>query len=136
MNEIFLIPSSSSYFHSSARVKSRFLISLYDTLPITGDWLSSRPLYQLSSNVQPELYYNLGVTLLHMNKPDKAFDFLLEVLQVHSMNPRLWLRLAECCIAVHKSVSKNKFKHCLQCNVKAIYVRSCKWRLVSHNRSP
>lgn len=73
----------------------------------SGDWLSSRPLYQLSSNVQPELYYNLGVTLLHMNKPDKAFDFLLEVLQVHSMNPRLWLRLAECCIAVHKSGLKD-----------------------------
>lgn len=64
--------------------------------------LSHQPLYQLSSNVQPELYYNLGVTLLHMNKPDKAFDFLLEVLQVHPMNPRLWLRLAECCITVHK----------------------------------
>lgn len=70
-----------------------------------GDWLSSRPLYQLSSNVRIELYYNLGVTLLHMNKPEKAFDFLLEVLQVHSTNPRLWLRLAECCVAVHKAVS-------------------------------
>ncbi|CAL4132768.1 unnamed protein product, partial [Meganyctiphanes norvegica] len=71
--------------------------------PSQEEPLSHRSLYQLGSNVKPELYYNLGITLLHMNKPDKAFDFLLEVLQVHPRNPRLWLRLAECCIQVHKN---------------------------------
>lgn len=84
------------------RQKSAGILHILTT--VTEEVLSHQPLYQLSSNVQPELYYNLGVTLLHMNKPDKAFDFLLEVLQVHPMNPRLWLRLAECCITVHKLV--------------------------------
>ncbi|XP_076034064.1 CCR4-NOT transcription complex subunit 10 isoform X2 [Oratosquilla oratoria] len=65
---------------------------------------SNRPLYQLGSRVKWEIYYNLGITLLHMNKPDRAFTFLMEVIKVHTCNPRLWLRIAECCIAQHKMV--------------------------------
>ena len=37
-----------------------------------------------------------------MNKPSRAFEFLLDVVQAYPNNPRLWLRLAECCIFVHK----------------------------------
>ena len=34
-----------------------------------------------------------------------AFDSLLEVVQVNHTNPRLWLRLAEACIAAQTQVA-------------------------------
>jgi hypothetical protein len=49
--------------------------------------------------------YNLGVSLLHAGRPIQAFDCLTEAVQVYHMNPRLWLRLAECCVMAHKAVS-------------------------------
>ena len=56
----------------------------------------------------PDLYYalvyNAGVQTLHTGQPQAAFDLLLEVVQVCPANPRLWLRLAECCIMCHKQV--------------------------------
>ena len=70
--------------------------------PQPSEPLSNRTLYQVGCIVGPELCYNLGVTLLHMNKPNRAFEFLLDVLQAYPSNPRLWLRLAECCIFSHK----------------------------------
>ena len=68
----------------------------------------TKNLYSNESEVGLQLCYNLGVTLLYMNKPAQAFDFLVEVVKTQSMNPRLWLRLAECCIRVHKQVSMNE----------------------------
>ncbi|PIK61951.1 putative CCR4-NOT transcription complex subunit 10 [Apostichopus japonicus] len=49
-----------------------------------------------------ELLYNAGIQLLHAGRPLAAFDSLIETVQVYSTNPRLWLRLAECCIAAHQ----------------------------------
>lgn len=49
--------------------------------------------------------FNLGVCLLHSGKPLQAFDCLTEAVQIFHTNPRLWLRLAECCIMAHKAVS-------------------------------
>lgn len=49
--------------------------------------------------------FNLGINLLHARKPEEAFDCLIEAVQTYHMNPRLWLRLAECCIMTHKKVS-------------------------------
>lgn len=49
--------------------------------------------------------FNLGISLLHARKPEEAFDCLIEAVQTYHMNPRLWLRLAECCIMTHKKVS-------------------------------
>uniref|UniRef100_A0A1B6E480 CCR4-NOT transcription complex subunit 10 n=1 Tax=Clastoptera arizonana TaxID=38151 RepID=A0A1B6E480_9HEMI len=63
---------------------------------------SRRPLYAIGGNKAPQLMYNIGVVLLHGGKPLQAFDCLTEAVQVYHMNPRLWLRLAECCIMVHK----------------------------------
>ncbi|KAK6623980.1 hypothetical protein RUM44_010837 [Polyplax serrata] len=77
--------------------------------PEPPDELSNRPLYTLSSNKITELMYNLGVTLLHAGKPTKAFDCLTEAVQVYHMNPRLWLRMAECCIMAHKSNNDEDF---------------------------
>lgn len=65
--------------------------------------LSGRPLSTLGISRHFELFYNIGIQLLHCRKPHEAFDCLIETVQMFKINPRLWLRLAECCIMVHKS---------------------------------
>lgn len=49
-----------------------------------------------------ELLYNMGVQLLHCGKIQAAFDCLIQAVQVYQTNPRLWLRLAECCITNYR----------------------------------
>lgn len=63
---------------------------------------TSRPLHTMGFSRHYELLYNAGIQLLHAGRPLAAFDCLIETVQVYSMNPRLWLRLAECCIAANK----------------------------------
>ncbi|GFG36368.1 hypothetical protein Cfor_01996 [Coptotermes formosanus] len=70
---------------------------------------SGRPLYTLGSSKSYELMYNLGVSLLHAGRPVQAFDCLIEAVQVYHMNPRLWLRLAECCVMAHKADNESDF---------------------------
>ncbi len=72
---------------------------------ILGDPLSNRPLLTIGTNYKYELLYNTGVTLLYARKPSDAFDCLIEAVQLHHRDPLVWLRLAECCIQVHKPVS-------------------------------
>ncbi|XP_077982183.1 CCR4-NOT transcription complex subunit 10-like [Glandiceps talaboti] len=64
--------------------------------------LSGRPLCTLAINKRYELLHNSGITLLHAGRPLAAFDCLIEAVQVYHSNARLWLRLAECCIAANK----------------------------------
>ena len=71
--------------------------------------LSGRPLSVLGVNCRHVLLYNLGLQQLYSNQPAAAFDSLLEVLQVYHANPRLWLRLAEACIAAHAKVTPLSF---------------------------
>ncbi|XP_071824132.1 CCR4-NOT transcription complex subunit 10-like isoform X2 [Apostichopus japonicus] len=63
---------------------------------------TSRPLHTMGFSRHYELLYNAGIQLLHAGRPLAAFDSLIETVQVYSTNPRLWLRLAECCIAAHQ----------------------------------
>lgn len=58
----------------------------------------------LGVNCRHLLLYNLGLQQLCAGHPLSAFDSLLEVVQVYHANPRLWLRLAEACIAAHNTV--------------------------------
>lgn len=67
-----------------------------------SDPLSSQPLYTLGGNKHYELMYSLGVSLLYAGKAAKAFDCFTEVAQKKNNNPKLWLRMAECCIYSHK----------------------------------
>ena len=67
--------------------------------------LSGRPLHVLGVNCRHILLYNLGLQQLFLGKPLLAFESLLEAVQVYHSNPRLWLRLAEACIATHCVVS-------------------------------
>ncbi|XP_073243315.1 CCR4-NOT transcription complex subunit 10-like isoform X3 [Porites lutea] len=60
--------------------------------------LSSRPLVSLGVSHRHEILYNLGIQLLFSGRPVVAFDCLVEAVQIYHTNPRLWLRLAECCI--------------------------------------
>lgn len=60
--------------------------------------VSSRSLVTLGVSRRHEILYNLGIQLLFSGRPAVAFDCLVEAVQIYHTNPRLWLRLAECCI--------------------------------------
>lgn len=62
------------------------------------------PMCALLANKRYELLYNCGIQLLHIGRPLAAFECLMEAVQVYHSNPRLWLRLAECCITANKGV--------------------------------
>lgn len=64
--------------------------------------LSVRPLPTMNLTPRYHLLYNLGIQYLHIGYADKAFDCLIEVVRIYHVNPRLWLRLAECCIQFTK----------------------------------
>ncbi|KAK2146588.1 hypothetical protein LSH36_595g00023 [Paralvinella palmiformis] len=73
----------------------------YNTVDPTKT-LSGRPIYTIAVSRHYELLYNMGVQLLHCGKPTAAFDCLIQSLEQCQINPRLWLRLAECCIMVYR----------------------------------
>ncbi|XP_052063394.1 CCR4-NOT transcription complex subunit 10-like [Mytilus californianus] len=64
--------------------------------------LSGKPLHSIGMSRHYELLYNMGIQMLHCGKPVAAFDCLVEAVQVFRTNPRLWLRLAECCIMTNR----------------------------------
>lgn len=96
-------PSTGNLLNSRLPIVE-FYISFY--IFIVGDPLSNRPLVTIGSNYKYELLYNMGVSLLYARKPADAFDCLIEAVQLHHRDPLIWLRLAECCIQVHKPVKK------------------------------
>ncbi|AWP15806.1 putative CCR4-NOT transcription complex subunit 10 [Scophthalmus maximus] len=68
------------------------------------------PMCALLANKRYELLHNCGIQLLHIGRPLAAFECLMEAVQVYHSNPRLWLRLAECCIAAIKGGSEQESK--------------------------
>ncbi|KAM9806821.1 CCR4-NOT transcription complex subunit 10 isoform 4-T4 [Syngnathus typhle] len=68
------------------------------------------PMCALLANKRYELLYNCGIQLLHIGRPLAAFECLIEAVQVYHSNPRLWLRLAECCISANKGGSEQESK--------------------------
>lgn len=88
-----------------------FLFVIHITLiTITAhvDFLSCQPLYTLGGNKHYELMYSLGVSKLHAGKISMAFECFTEAAQMLHNNPKVWLRMAECCIYNFKHVSKQK----------------------------
>ncbi|XP_063778373.1 CCR4-NOT transcription complex subunit 10 isoform X2 [Pseudophryne corroboree] len=75
-----------------------------------GKKFSGRPMCTLLTNKRYELLYNCGIQLLHIGRPLAAFECLIEAVQVYHSNPRLWLRLAECCIAANKGTLEQETK--------------------------
>lgn len=49
-----------------------------------------------------QLLYNFGLQNLYAGNYPSAFDCLIEAVRFYSTNPRLWLRIAECCVYQHK----------------------------------
>ncbi|CAN2389724.1 CCR4-NOT transcription complex subunit 10 [Pristimantis euphronides] len=75
-----------------------------------GKKFSGRPMCTLLTNKRYELLHNCGIQLLHIGRPLAAFECLIEAVQVYHSNPRLWLRLAECCIAANKGTPEQEAK--------------------------
>ncbi|XP_035247999.1 CCR4-NOT transcription complex subunit 10 isoform X1 [Anguilla anguilla] len=71
---------------------------------------SGVPMCALLANKRYELLYNCGIQLLHLGRPLAAFECLMEAVQVYHSNPRLWLRLAECCISANRGSSEQETK--------------------------
>ncbi|XP_046143987.1 CCR4-NOT transcription complex subunit 10 isoform X1 [Osmia bicornis bicornis] len=71
--------------------------------------LCTQPLYTLGGNRHYELMYSLGVSLLHAGQASVAFDCFMEAAQKLHNNPKLWLRVAECCIYCHKPTNEVDF---------------------------
>ncbi|XP_076547685.1 CCR4-NOT transcription complex subunit 10 isoform X2 [Osmia lignaria lignaria] len=74
-----------------------------------SDPLCTQPLYTLGGNRHYELMYSLGVSLLHAGQASVAFDCFMEAAQKLHNNPKLWLRVAECCIYCHKPTNEVDF---------------------------
>lgn len=84
------------YFRKSLQENNKALSSLP---PVDKNApVSSRAMVTLGVNRRHEILYNLGIQLLFSGRPVVAFDCLVEAVQIYHTNPRLWLRLAECCI--------------------------------------
>ncbi|NXO02284.1 CNO10 protein, partial [Rhinopomastus cyanomelas] len=75
-----------------------------------GKKFSGKPMCTLLTNKRYELLHNCGIQLLHIGRPLAAFECLIEAVQVYHSNPRLWLRIAECCIAANKGTSEQETK--------------------------
>ncbi|KAG5884107.1 hypothetical protein JTB14_024147 [Gonioctena quinquepunctata] len=71
---------------------------------------NEKPLYTLGSSKYHELMYNLGISLLHAGRPSQAFDCLIIAVRRYHRNSRLWMRLAECCVTVHKETNEIDFE--------------------------
>lgn len=59
---------------------------------------------------RPLYIYNLGISLLAANKPEGAFECLVEAARHYPNNPRIWLRLAECCVKKCCSEEAQQYK--------------------------
>jgi len=62
-----------------------------------------------SRDKKAEILYNMGLQLLLTSQPAMAFACFQEALLLLYLQPRLWIRLAECCIAEH--VLKSRLVH-------------------------
>nr|XP_023025866.1 CCR4-NOT transcription complex subunit 10 [Leptinotarsa decemlineata] len=71
---------------------------------------NEKPLYTLGSSKYHELMYNLGIALLHAGRPTQAFECLIVAVRRYHRNSRLWMRLAECCVMVHKETNEIDFE--------------------------
>lgn len=74
-----------------------------------SDPISLQPLCTLGGNKHYELMYSLGVSLLHAGQASVAFDCFMDASQKLHNNPKLWLRIAECCIYCHKPTNEVDF---------------------------
>lgn len=68
----------------------------------------------VEKNNSPEMLYNLAVLHLFTGNTKNAFDILYNLIHHFKSNPRIWFRLAECCLeerSRHQEMESNKNKH-------------------------
>ncbi|KAH7946869.1 hypothetical protein HPB52_005221 [Rhipicephalus sanguineus] len=65
---------------------------------------------KLDGRLYFDMLYNLGLQNLYCGKYTSAFDCLVEAVRMQPTNTRLWLRIAECCVNVHKSDNSTDFQ--------------------------
>ena len=68
---------------------------------------NSCSLYSASALRSFELHYNLGMQLLAADMPDQAFESFFNAVQLYYCNPKLWFRLAQCCIAKYRKTERD-----------------------------
>lgn len=90
-----------AFYLRKAVQENALAVKEYNTVDPTKS-LSGRPLNTIAVSHHYELLYNMGVQLLHCGQPNAAFECLMQTVQLFQINPRLWLRLAECCIMAHR----------------------------------
>eukprot|EP01114_Cavostelium_apophysatum_P024407 TRINITY_DN9544_c0_g1_i1.p1 TRINITY_DN9544_c0_g1~~TRINITY_DN9544_c0_g1_i1.p1 ORF type:complete len:693 (+),score=200.67 TRINITY_DN9544_c0_g1_i1:213-2291(+) len=61
----------------------------------------SKKLSFFSKNRKMEILYNTGCQLLLTGKPEQAFQCFQQSTLLLYKQPKVWIRLAECCIALH-----------------------------------
>ncbi|KAF8561669.1 CCR4-NOT transcription complex subunit 10-B [Paragonimus westermani] len=95
--------------------------------------LDQLPLHTFSLSQHHALLYNFGLQLLFARKPTAAFSAFLQLTNTYPRNPRLWFRLAECCIKTHRP--NNLFCWQLEtrtrCLVEAVGVGPCRHLIFS-----
>uniref|UniRef100_A0A3P9LKD1 CCR4-NOT transcription complex subunit 10 n=1 Tax=Oryzias latipes TaxID=8090 RepID=A0A3P9LKD1_ORYLA len=98
------------YFKKALQENDHTCAQLGDGSSSQAKSFTGMPMCALLANKRYELLYNCGIQLLHIGRPLAAFECLMEAVQVYHSNPRLWLRLAECCISANKGGSEQESK--------------------------
>uniref|UniRef100_A0A8C9SWP3 CCR4-NOT transcription complex subunit 10 n=1 Tax=Scleropages formosus TaxID=113540 RepID=A0A8C9SWP3_SCLFO len=96
------------YFKKALQENENTCAQIGDSSNRHSKRFSGIPMCALLANKRYELLYNCGIQLLHIGRPLAAFECLMEAVQVYHSNPRLWLRLAECCISANKGNSEQE----------------------------
>ncbi|RWS04086.1 CCR4-NOT transcription complex subunit 10-like protein [Dinothrombium tinctorium] len=66
-------------------------------------------LSKIAKEATPEILYNLAIMHLFSGNAKTAFDILYNLVPNFKTNPRLWLRLAECCLEERNKSTINDF---------------------------
>ncbi|XP_037088706.1 CCR4-NOT transcription complex subunit 10-B-like [Pollicipes pollicipes] len=94
-------PNVAAYYLQKAMAENDAATAVPQT-KAEGDRYGSVPIHTIGGSRHYEIVYNMGLASLHAGRPKRAFDCLTEAIQVYHTNPRLWLRLAECCVMAHR----------------------------------
>ena len=74
----------------------------------SGDGKGQVPIATFSTDRRSHILFNTGMQLLFSGKPIIAFQCFNEASQLFYDHPRLWLRMAECCVAKHLLTEREK----------------------------
>lgn len=82
--------------------------AIYDVAGPNGKTIREVRLGTFIRDRRMEILYNTGLLHLLSGKPEIAFECFQGSSLMHYKDPRLWLRLAECCVACHAKIIEEK----------------------------